>query len=132
MSLCLFAADLHGHEDRYDKLMEAIAAWKPRVVLLGGDLLPSGRESAGRRPRGRRLYRDRFLSGRLHRLRRGLGGDYPLVLLILGNDDPAWEEGSVAEGEAQGLWRYAAQPQAHARRLHVLRLQLHTADALSS
>ncbi len=105
MSLCLFAADLHGRRDRYDKLLEAIAAWRPRIVLLGGDLLPwEGIGSAAAVAGGG--FVAETLSDRLRRLRRSLGGDYPQVLLILGNDDPAWEESAIADGEQQGLWRY--------------------------
>ena len=103
MSLCLFASDFHGHVGRYDKLLGAIEAWRPRVVLLGGDLLPW--EAIGGADAGAGFLAE-VLGERLRRLRRHLGGDYPLVLLILGNDDPAWEESEIASGEAQGLWRY--------------------------
>ncbi len=111
MSFCLFAADLHGREDRYDKLIAAIEAWRPRVVLLGGDLLPWEGIGGATAAEGSGFVAGP-LSDRLRRLRSSLGGDFPLVLLILGNDDPAWEEGAVADGEEEGLWRYL-----HNRRL---------------
>ena len=38
---CLFATDLHGHLDRYSKLLHAIEVERPSAVFLGGDLLPS-------------------------------------------------------------------------------------------
>ena len=37
---CLFATDLHGRIDRYEKFFAAIAQERPRAVFLGGDLLP--------------------------------------------------------------------------------------------
>lgn len=111
MSLCLFAADLHGREDRYDKLIDAIAAWRPRLVLLGGDLLPWEGIGGAAAAAGNGFIAGP-LSDRLRRLRRSLGGDFPQILLILGNDDPAWEEAALAEGEEHGLWRYL-----HGRRL---------------
>ena len=39
---CLFVSDLHGGAERYEKLWRAIETETPRVVFLGGDLLPSG------------------------------------------------------------------------------------------
>ena len=40
MTDCLFASDLQGQVDRYEKLFEAIGDIVPRAVFLGGDLLP--------------------------------------------------------------------------------------------
>ena len=37
---CLFASDLHGRSDRYDKLFAAVGRERPAVLFLGGDLLP--------------------------------------------------------------------------------------------
>jgi hypothetical protein len=42
-----FASDVHGSEDRYRKLFQAMRAERPRAVLLGGDLLPYGRSAVG-------------------------------------------------------------------------------------
>ncbi|MFZ4592378.1 MAG: metallophosphoesterase, partial [Ignavibacteria bacterium] len=37
-----FVSDLHGRKTRYDKLFEAIYSEMPQLVLIGGDVLPSG------------------------------------------------------------------------------------------
>jgi Icc-related predicted phosphoesterase len=39
-------------------------------------------------------------------LRRDMEGEYPLVTVILGNDDPRREEERLLEGQRAGLWRY--------------------------
>jgi Icc-related predicted phosphoesterase len=95
-TLCLFASDLHGHAEHYRRLLELAARERPAVLLLGGDLLPLGGE--------------RFIASWLEPsfagLRRRLQEAYPLVLLILGNDDPRSAEEELAQGERQGLWRY--------------------------
>jgi Icc-related predicted phosphoesterase len=100
--LCLFASDLHGRAEHYGRLLELAARERPAALLLGGDLLS--------------LDGERFIASRLEpsfaRLRRRLQESYPLVLLILGNDDPRSAEGALAQGERQGLWRYL-----HCRRL---------------
>jgi Icc-related predicted phosphoesterase len=101
-ALCLFASDLHGHPERYGRLLELAASEPPAVLLLGGDLLP--------------LDGERFVASWLEPsfagLRRQLAEAYPLVLLILGNDDPRSAEGELAQAESKGLWRYL-----HGRRL---------------
>ena len=108
---CLFVSDLHGRLDRYGKLLAAIAEERPGAVFLGGDLLPFGgpeREGAG----GDFLLD--WLGPRLSELRARLGGAYPPVLAIFGNDDPRTEEGSLERLERQGLVLHA-----HRRRLVV-------------
>jgi Icc-related predicted phosphoesterase len=103
---CFFVSDLHGHLDRYEKLFQAILTEHPRAVFLGGDLVPSpwlafspGAESFPD------FVRD-FLAARFARLKKTLGGDYPRVFLVLGNDDPRTAESSVLAGGERGLWEY--------------------------
>lgn len=36
----LYASDLHGHEQHYDRLHQAALAFRPDLIVLGGDLLP--------------------------------------------------------------------------------------------
>jgi Icc-related predicted phosphoesterase len=95
---CLFATDLHGHEDRYKKLLAAVERERPAAVLIGGDLLarPFSRQGSAD------LFHD-FLKPRLARLKDKLGRDYPRVLVILGNDDPRSEAASLEELAAEGL-----------------------------
>jgi Icc-related predicted phosphoesterase len=106
MSLCLFASDLHGRTERYEKLFRLIEGQAPALVALGGDLLPIAPVAAG------------FLAGyfrrRIRELRRKLRGRYPRLLLILGNDDPRSQEAELAAGEREGLWQYI-----HNRRLEL-------------
>lgn len=97
MPACLFASDLHGRLDRYEKLSKALLREKPAALFLGGDLLPHGRAGTT----------EDFLIPGFAKLKSDLGKDYPRVFLILGNDDPRREEPGVLEGERRGLWEYA-------------------------
>jgi Icc-related predicted phosphoesterase len=102
----VFASDLHGREDRYEKLLSLIAVERPEALLLGGDLLPSGSLLfAASRPDQENFLED-FLLPRLRLLRRDLGEYYPPIFLILGNDDPRSEETIILCHEKEGLWRY--------------------------
>ncbi len=98
MTRCLFAADLHGHADRYEKLFAAVDRERPSALLLGGDLLPhafaQGAPSA---------FLTDSLGPSLAALRKGLGDAYPRILAILGNDDPRSETGALDELAAEGL-----------------------------
>jgi Icc-related predicted phosphoesterase len=103
---CLFASDLHGKMERYRKLLQIIESEKPEAVFLGGDLFPSGLapwqgpDSAGV------SFLDGFLFPEMAKLRDVLGTDFPLVLVILGNDDMRAEEPAILEGEERGFWTY--------------------------
>jgi Icc-related predicted phosphoesterase len=101
--ICFFATDLHGHTDRYSKLLEAIVTNRPQVVFLGGDLLPShwlrnGTSSAD--------FVSDFLVPAFQEVREKLDEFFPSIFLIFGNDDPRREEPTFIELEKQGLWRY--------------------------
>lgn len=78
MPIAWFCADLHGHPDRYRKLWARLRHTPPDVLLLGGDLLPGGSGD----------FIHGFLAGGFASAREELGSRYPLVLLIMGNDDP--------------------------------------------
>jgi len=106
MSLCLFVSDLHGSTDRFDKLFSLIRSSVPDVVFLGGDILPFGGMSA-RPPRSLpQPFIEGYLANGFRSLQREMEKDYPLIAVILGNDDPRREEASLQEGERAGLWRY--------------------------
>ncbi len=112
MNESLFASDLHGRIDRYRKLFAAVGSRRPRALFLGGDLLPHPFVSLSRAGKEGSEFIEGFLAPEFARLREELGGEYPRVFLILGNDDPrAEEEGILAEAE-RGLWEYA-----HGRRI---------------
>jgi len=97
---CVFVSDLHGNVDRYRKLIEVIREEFPRIVFLGGDLLPFERNwSAGD-------FTIEFLVPEFQALAEDLGDNAPRVMLILGNDDPRSHEAAVVEAQAHGVWEY--------------------------
>lgn len=98
MTRCLFATDLHGHPDRYEKLLAAVERERPALVLLGGDLLAYA--FASHKPGD---FFGEFLGPRLAELKDRLGEAYPRVLVILGNDDPRQELESLEELAADDL-----------------------------
>lgn len=110
--LCFFASDLHGRRERYLKLFDAIEAERPAAVFLGGDLLPPGFGLVAGDGEGDEGFVRGFLERRFARLRDTLGGGYPALFVILGNDDPRAEEAAVVELEERGLLTYM-----HARRV---------------
>ncbi|MGC2477712.1 MAG: metallophosphoesterase [Candidatus Sulfotelmatobacter sp.] len=101
---CFFATDLHGHTDRYDKLLALIIRDRPTAVFLGGDLLPRSAFSALQS--GQADFVRDYLIPVFTRTRDALGVGYPDVFLILGNDDPRSEEKTFVAAAAEGLWHY--------------------------
>lgn len=93
-----FAADLHGHAARYERLFEAARAERPAAILLGGDLLPH--LASARRADG-----SHFIEGFLAPAFRTLAGA-PRVFLVPGNDDPACEEPAFRAAERAGAWTW--------------------------
>jgi Icc-related predicted phosphoesterase len=108
----LFASDLHGSPERYRGLFRAIEDEHPAAVFLGGDLLPAPFAPPPSLDPDRQDFVHGFLAAELTRLRERLGGRYPAIFVILGNDDARFEEASVLDIAAHGLVRYA-----HDRRL---------------
>jgi Icc-related predicted phosphoesterase len=104
MPACFFASDLHGASARYDKLVETVAREGPAAVFLGGDLLPHPMTSPD--------FLEHVLVPRFERLRARLGGGYPKVFIILGNDDARAEEPAMLDAGRRGLWEYV-----HERRI---------------
>lgn len=106
MTNCLFVSDLHGNVDRYHKLFQTIKAEQPEAVFWGGDVLPL----LSSMPRSPDIFRQDFinhyLAKRLARLRHELKGAYPRIFLILGNDDPRFEEAAVLDVASRGIWEY--------------------------
>ena len=103
---CFFVSDLHGQPARLDALWTAIRAECPAAVFIGGDLLPS----AWLRPVlpvGEHADPVTDLFGRpLRALRDELGGRFPRVFVIMGNDDPRVEEPAVRRLDGDGVWDY--------------------------
>lgn len=97
---CLFASDLHGSHRRFQSLWVAAAAERPKVIFLGGDLLPGIAGTGG----ALKFIQESVESGVLE-LQQSLGPDFPTVLLIPGNDDAAADFSAFGHGEDLGLWR---------------------------
>jgi Icc-related predicted phosphoesterase len=93
----LFATDLHGQPTRYQSLLAKVRAVEPAVLFLGGDIFPHRMEDA---------FLESFLIPEFTSLKAQMGGRYPEVYLILGNDDPRIFESTIQEIEACGLWCY--------------------------
>jgi len=101
---CFFATDLHGHADRYDKLLASIIRDRPAAVFLGGDLLPRSGVSAIQS--GQADFVHDYLVPAFKKTRDALGVDYPETFLILGNDDPRSYEQDFIAAATDGLWHY--------------------------
>lgn len=105
MTNCFFVSDLHGRLERYRALFAAVRAERPRAVFIGGDLLPSPLATF-------KLhdapvdFLDDFLLPHLADLRTELGGAYPRIFVILGNDDGKFDEPAMIQAQRQGYWRY--------------------------
>jgi len=97
---CVFVSDLHGRVDRYRKLLDVIRTELPRIVFVGGDLLPFERDWSGRD------FTSEFLVPEFEAMATELGGDAPRVMLILGNDDPRRREAAIVQAERRGIWEY--------------------------
>ena len=106
MKDCFFASDIHGDTERYKKLFRLIEAERPPAVFLGGDILPgavmmlsSGFQDAD--------FVNDFLFHGFSELKKRMGGKYPRVFLILGNDDGRFQEAAVMDAASRGAWEYA-------------------------
>ncbi len=106
MPRCLFASDLHGRIGRYETLLAEVRARPPAAVFLGGDLLPHGLRTVRTAEPQYADFLGDFLAPRLRALRAELGGAYPRVFVILGNDDPRSAEPAVQALADAGLWEY--------------------------
>jgi len=104
---CIFASDLHGHVDRYQKLLREILRRRPAAVFLGGDLLPNPWAEASAIDPSHRDFVHGFLATEFGRVLETLGPEYPKVFVILGNDDARVEESSILSVATQGIWQYA-------------------------
>lgn len=106
MPFCFFATDLHGHVERYEKLFALMEAERPEAVFLGGDLLPGLSYYLKQTEPGRVDFVNAYLVPALEQVRQTLGERYPVVFLILGNDDPRSDEPSFVDAAKSGLWQY--------------------------
>ncbi len=106
---CLFVSDLHGRPELYERLWRAVEREVPRAVFLGGDLLPSGFLGLAAPADSTRDFVGGFLRNGFEAVRQRLGGRYPDVFLILGNDDLRSEEEAFLDIATTQLWHYVHQ-----------------------
>jgi len=105
-NLLFFVSDLHGKESRYEKLFNVISTEKPGLVLIGGDILPSGILKNIVKNTEYFDFIQSYIKPELEELRNNLKDDYPTMGVILGNDDPRSEEASLLELEKEELLHY--------------------------
>ena len=101
-----FVSDLHGQIRRYLTLFGLIRQEKPRGLFLGGDLLPHSMDSSWKSSPDQEDFLLDFVFPELRTLKYELGGDYPGVFVILGNDDPRYHETLLQDAEKEGLLHY--------------------------
>ncbi len=109
MIKCFFVTDLHGHEDRYLSLFEAIKEEKPLIVFIGGDILLSGVAYSKSRYNSNKDLLHRFMIPSFEFLKYKMGESYPAVYVIMGNDDARTEESTIIEAEQRKIWEYINQ-----------------------
>ena len=84
----------------------AIEVEKPRGLFVGGNLFPHEFASLeGAKGKHSDFLIDVIVAG-FRFVRDILGGDYPKVFVIMGNDDLKAEELAIWEIEREGLWQY--------------------------
>ncbi|MDQ7815919.1 MAG: metallophosphoesterase [Melioribacteraceae bacterium] len=96
--ISLFVSDLHGKTDKYLKLFNLIKEERPKLVFLGGDLLPHSYLHSN-------FIKD-FLIENLQQLKLTMQNEYPRIFLILGNDDAKAEEKEIIKYSSKGIWEY--------------------------
>ncbi len=101
MNPAFFVSDLHGNKDRYRELFTRIRRDEPVALFIGGDITPH----FARMISGEDFFSD-FLMPAFRTLRAEMNGRFPVVFIILGNDDPRIEEEYMFQGEQEGLWIY--------------------------
>jgi Icc-related predicted phosphoesterase len=106
LPLCFFVTDLHGHADRYAKLFASIVTERPDAVFLGGDLLPNGSSRLMGGGAEHADFVNDYLVPSFMKLRDALDTEYPSLFVILGNDDPRYEEPEILKAAKNGLWSY--------------------------
>ncbi len=97
-----FVSDLHGKEDRFEKLFKAVEKEKPGTVFMGGDITPAFHTLRS----GSKGFLEGYFFPKLNRLREKAGESYPQIFAILGNDDGKSEEPSMIEAAKRGLLTY--------------------------
>lgn len=95
---CFFVSDLHGRNERYEKLFKAILTEKPQAVFLGGDLLPHHYTD--------KHFVNDYLVQNFLSIKEKLNASYPKIFLILGNDDSRSDEPFIIAAAQNKVFEY--------------------------
>lgn len=106
MTNCLFVTDLHGRSSRFMSLFKSVKEFLPDVVLIGGDIFPNAYISKVESAVHGNDFLEDFFAANLRELKSELGDKYPVILLILGNDDAGNEEDEIIKIGNEGLFEY--------------------------
>jgi Icc-related predicted phosphoesterase len=106
LTVCFFSSDLHGHEERFQKLFRAISDERPDAVFLGGDILPSAGFMFSSQSSDLADFIADYLVKKFIKLRNELKNKFPKIFVILGNDDGRSAEASIRDASDQGIWEY--------------------------
>ena len=72
-----FVSDLHGQLDRYEKLFQLVAQEKPKLLFIGGDILPTALSSLPSLEHKHRDFVTDYLAIQFQELRAQLAQDMP-------------------------------------------------------
>jgi Icc-related predicted phosphoesterase len=103
---CFFVSDLHGQQERYQKLYEAVRKEQPEAVFFGGDILPSTLQTLSTSDHTSDGFIEDILVKKLDTLKQDLKQNFPRIFLILGNDDSRADETKILGAEKSGLLEY--------------------------
>ena len=95
-------SDIHGNQEKYNKLFAKIQSDKPLVVFFAGDLYPSQKEIK----KTKENFFDNYFLPKFESLKLTMKASYPKVFIILGNDDPMVEEYKFSDNKFENLWTY--------------------------
>lgn len=102
---CIFVSDLHGSISRYEKLFKIIYLEEPDLVLIGGDILPLFSRSDVKIQEYNDFIND-YLMNEFSKLKEKMKDNYPVINLILGNDDLKIEESEIQKASKTNLFNY--------------------------
>ncbi|MBI9101515.1 MAG: metallophosphoesterase [Spirochaetales bacterium] len=106
MRKVFFVSDLHGKRGKYEKLFHQLKEDIPEILFIGGDILPPSMLSLNAFDPYHQDFISNYLKLEFQKLREELVEKYPEVYIILGNDDPRFEEAALISAGENGLWTY--------------------------
>jgi len=106
MKQCFFVSDLHGKIHRYESLFIKILHEKPEIVFIGGDVLPSPFDKTWQTQSANLDFIGGYLKQNLENIKQVLGKYFPQFFIIMGNDDPRFQESSLLALSTSGLCEY--------------------------